>query len=91
MKNSINNEAWPKLLNERFMVGHVAAVCRGGIHMGSCYLTSCSAGVKDQRNLDALQLMAGVLNSLKDPWAIGGDWNCTTEELLQTGWLKLVQ
>ena len=35
--------------------------------------------------------MAGVLNSLKGPWAIGGDWNCTPDELMQTGWLKLVK
>ena len=54
MKNSISNEAWPKLLNEKFMLKHVAAVCRGGVHMHSCYLTS-----NDQRNLDTLQLMAG--------------------------------
>lgn len=35
--------------------------------------------------------MAVVLNSLKGPWAIGGDSNCTPEELLQTGWLRLVK
>ena len=64
MKNSISNEAWPKLLNERFMLKHP---------IGSCYLTSCSAGVKDKRNLDTLQLMAEVLNRLKGPWAVGGD------------------
>ena len=59
--------------------------------MGSCYLTFCSVGVKDQRNLDTLQLMASVLNSLKGPWAVGGDWICTFEAVLQTGWLKLVK
>ena len=32
--------------------------------------------------------MAGVLDSLKGPWAIGGDWNCTPDELAQTGLLK---
>ena len=35
--------------------------------------------------------MAGVPNSLKAPWAVGGDWNCTPEELMQTGWLKIVK
>lgn len=40
MNNSIDDEAWPKFLNERFMVKHVAALCRGGVHRGSCYLTS---------------------------------------------------
>ena len=91
MKNSICDEAWPKLLNQRFVLKHVAAVCRGGVHIGSCYLTSCSAGVKDKRNLDTLHHMAGVLDSLKGPCAIGGDWNCTPGELMQTGWLKMVK
>ena len=35
--------------------------------------------------------MAGVLDSLKGPWAIGGDWNCTPDELMQIGWLKMVK
>ena len=48
MKNSICNEAWPELLNQRFILKHVAAVCRGGIHMGSWYLTSCTAGGQRQ-------------------------------------------
>ena len=91
MKSYICDEAWPVLLNQRFILKHVAACCRGGIHMGSCYLTSCSAGVKDKRNLDTLHHMAGVLNSLKGPWAVGGDWSCTPEELAQTGWLKIVK
>ena len=67
MKNSIRDEAWLKSLNERFMPKHVAAVWQGGIRIGSYYLTSCSVGAKGQRNLDTLQLMAGVLNSLKGP------------------------
>ena len=73
------------------MLKHVAACDRGRIHIDSCYLTSRSAGVKDKRNLDTLHHMAGVPDSLKGPWAIGGDWNCTPEELKQTGWLKIVK
>ncbi len=34
--------------------------------------------------------MAGMLRALLGPWAIGGDWNCTPEELAATGWLQLV-
>ena len=67
MNNSICDEAWPKSLNERFILKHVAAVCRGGIHIGSCYLTSCSAGAKGQRNLDTLQVVAGYSVVLKAP------------------------
>lgn len=66
-------------------------MCNGGIHAGSCYLTSCNAGVDDLRNLDALQLMTGVLRVVRGPWVIGGDWNCTPEELKKTGWLQLVE
>lgn len=90
MKHSVCLEAWPKLLNGKFILKHLAAVCKGGLHAGSCYLTSCNAGSKDQWNVDTLQLMAGVLNCVKGPWAVGGDWNCTPEELHQAGWLKLV-
>ena len=86
MKSSICSEAWPKLLNQRFMLKHVIACCRGGIHVGSCYLTPCSAGVKHKRNVDTLHHMAGVLISLKGPWAVGGDWNCTPEDLENIGW-----
>ena len=35
--------------------------------------------------------MAGVTKSLNGPWAVGGDWNCTPEELAQTNWLKIVK
>ena len=83
MHNSICDEAWPKLLNQRFMLKHVVACCRGGIHIGSYYLTSCSVGAKDKRNLDTFHHMAGVLISLKGPWVVGGDWNCTLEDLEQ--------
>ena len=38
-----------------------------------------------------MQLMAFALNSLKGPCAIGGDWNCTPEELLQIGCVRLVK
>ena len=34
MKYPICKEVWPKLLTERFMLKHVAAVCKGGVHIG---------------------------------------------------------
>ena len=39
-------------------------------------------------NLDTFQLMAGVLNAVKGPWSVGGEWGCTPDELRQTGLLK---
>ena len=57
--------------------------------MASTYLVNGN-GLMTKKNLDSLQLMAGVLNAVKGPWAVGGDWNCTPEELQQTGWLKQI-
>ena len=48
MKSPICTEAWPKLLDERFFLEHVAAICNGGVHAGSCYLTSCNPGSATQ-------------------------------------------
>ena len=91
MRNSICPNAWPNMLDDRLILKHVAAICKGDIHAGSCYLASCNVGVKAPRNTVMLQLMAGVLNSVKGPLAIGGDWDCTREDMRQTGWLKLVR
>lgn len=91
MSNSVSPHVRPAVLRDRFTLKHVGAVCRGGIHAGSCYLISCNAGIKDQRNLDILQLMAGILKAVKSPGGIGGDWNCTPQELLDTCWLEVVK
>ena len=36
-------------------------------------------------------MMAAVLDTIQGPWLIGGDWNCTPDELRKTGWLRLVK
>ena len=59
MNDSIQAATWPAKIKSRFTLKHIAAVCKGGIHAGSCYLTSCNAGISHPGNLDALQLMAG--------------------------------
>lgn len=74
----------------RFTVRRVGAICRGGLHLGSTYLTS-AVGVGAKCNLDHLQTMAHTLNILIGPWCVGGDWNCTPEQLAATGWLNLVK
>lgn len=73
----------------RFVMRRVGAICAGGLHLGSTYLTS-SVGVSAKCNLDLLQSMACTLNGLVGPWCVGGDWNCTPEQLEATGWLGLV-
>ena len=41
-------------------------------------------------NLDQLESVAYTLDGLRGPFVIGGDWNCTPEELNATRWLKRV-
>ena len=64
-------------------------MCRGGVHCGSIYCHH-GIGIAAPANLDFLQGVAGVLCRLAGPWLIGGDWNCTPEQLSATGWLKLI-
>ena len=91
MKDSVNPMAWPDKISGRFTLKHVGAVCKGGIDAGSCYLISCGAKVKDQRNRDVLQLMAGVLRAVRGPLAIAGDWNCTRMSSVKLVGLKLLE
>ena len=65
---------------------------KGGVHCGSPYLYSMKGkgGVQAQCNLDMLDSMAFTLNGLVGPWILGGDWNCTPQELADTGWLQKV-
>ena len=72
-----------------FAMKRVAAMVKGGIHCGSAYLFS-GVGVAAKCNLDLLDTMAFTLSGLVGPWIVGGDWNCTPEELRATGWLKKV-
>ena len=70
----------------------VSAMGEGGVHIGSIYLVS-QAGVTAKCNLDLLETVAftvNAVNALIGGWVIGGDWNCTPEDLLATGWLKKV-
>ena len=41
--------------------------------------------------MDLLQSVAAVLSTVVGPWVLGGDWNCTPEQLEKTGWLKMVK
>jgi hypothetical protein len=87
-RNSIKTDMPMELLG-RVAINHIGAVCKGGVHLGSCYLHS-NLGVMAAKNQALLHMLAAVLATLQGPWLIGGDWNCTPDELLQTGWLRLV-
>ena len=76
-------------LEQRLMIKKADCAARGGLNLGSCYLIS-GIGISAPQNLDLLHCLAGMLKRISGPWIIGGDWNCTPEELTATGWLKLV-
>ena len=67
---------------------------KGGVNMGSLYLndTWMTKGVPNltihaKDNLTTLESVAFTLSTLSGPWILGGDWNCTPEELKATNWL----
>ena len=69
---------------------HLGAVCKGGVHFGSCYL-HCNWEHNRLFNLDLLQHISAMIATLGGPWILGADWQCTPDELRRTGWLKIVK
>ena len=67
----------------------VAAMGKGGVHVASAYFHD-AIGPDAKANRELRESMAFTLNSLKGPWILGADWNCTPEELQATGWLQKV-
>jgi len=72
----------------RFDVKHIGGICRGGVHLATIYLHD-SVGVDAKVNLDLLHAAAAALDRLSSPWVLMGDFNCTPDQLRQTGWLSL--
>ena len=62
----------------------VAAAGKVGLYIGPIYLIS-TVGVIAKCNLDLLDSVAFTLASLVGPWIIGGDGNCTPDDLRATG------
>ena len=79
----------PEELRARFTAKHIGAVCKGGFHLCSGYLHT-AVGIGHKLNLDWLQAAAGVLSTLKGPWILAADFNCTPQQLTDTGWLAVV-
>ena len=75
-----------------FCMKRVAAMGKGGVHVGTPYMFSMAGkgGIQAECNLDLLDSMAFTLSGLVGPWILGGDWNCTPDELTATGWLQKV-
>ena len=89
MGSACEDNILPAELQGRFMVRQLGAICKGGFSFASGYPHS-AVGITHKLNLDWLQAAAGVLKTLKGPWVLGADFNCTPEQLQATGWLKLV-
>ena len=67
----------------------LGAMMKGGVHLGSIYL-NVSIGPSAKKNLDLLHMVAAVLVVVGGPCKIGGEWNCSSEQLQATGWLQMV-
>jgi hypothetical protein len=72
-----------------FAMKHIGAVRKGGFHLGSLYLYH-TIGVRAKANLHILDTVATTLAAIKGPWVIGGDFNGTPTQLIDTGWLKKI-
>ena len=89
-RKSFDDDCCSKWVRARFQMKHLGAVCKGGVHFGSCYL-QCNWEHNRAFNLDLLQCIAAVIGTLRGPWILGGDWQCPPDELRSTGWLKTVK
>ena len=90
MDEAFADEELPEELRGRFTVKRVGAVCKGGMLLASAYLHT-SLGVKHKTNLDMSDAVAAVLSTLKGPWVLAADFQCTPAQLEATGWLKMVK
>ena len=54
-------------------------------------LPHCNWAANRKTNLDLLDAIGARVGALRDPWIIGGDCNCTPEDLTATGWLQKVR
>ena len=89
LANSIDESSLPEELKGRFWTKHLGAVCKGGVHYCSGYLHS-AIGVQHRLNLDYLQAVAAVIDTIRGPWIFAADFNCTPTQLSETGWLRMV-
>ena len=76
-------------ISSRFTLKKLGAICRGGVHVGSIYLHDV-VGPSATKNTDIPEQVACILKGLAGSWIIGGDWNCSPDELRATGWLTLI-
>jgi len=67
----------------------VGAIVKGGVHCFSLYLKD-GDGMGDT-NTAILTQLAAAIASVKGPWVVGGDWNMTPQDLLNSNWPSIVK
>ncbi len=72
----------------RFMFKHWHGFARGGLGAGTAYLHA--TGGMDQDNQALLHSIAGILKAWGLPFIIGGDWQMSPQELIDSGWPDLM-
>ena len=76
-------------IGSRVNLKWIGAAMPGGFHCGSLYLHD-GIGLDHELNLKVLQGIAARVNLLQGPLVLSADWNGTPEELVATGFLKLI-
>jgi hypothetical protein len=65
-RRSFADECSDDVVQARFQMKHLGAVCKGGIHFGSCYL-HCNWDHNRTFNLDLLQCISAMIATLRGP------------------------
>ena len=72
----------------RVLFSWTSAVLAGGLHIGSVWLRD-SEGLTEA-NMYILKEIAAVVQQLRGPWILAGDWNLTPEILASSNFLKMI-
>jgi hypothetical protein len=87
--SSVTEQVVPEAFRYRIAIAHVAAICRGGVHIATPWLRHSEGATEE--NLCILQVLADALHALRGPWVACGDWNLTPEALTATGWVEYME
>jgi ribonuclease HI len=75
-------------LQGRFTVTWLGGLRKGGVHVMSAYLWTGEG--MSVRNADLLDAVALYIATIRGCWILMGDFNMTPEELMASGWPKMV-
>ena len=89
MRQSTVEEVKGDGLGSRFNLKWIGAAIPGGFHCGSLYMQD-GVGLDHDLNTKLLHATAARVKLLQGPFVLAADWNGTPEQLVATGFLKLV-